>query len=128
MSQVPPHRLLHSETTGKIIGAAFEVWKILGYGFLEKVYENALVDELGRRDLHVQQQVALDVQYKGVLVGQYVADILVDGKVVVEVKAEKEYNPIHEAQILNYLKATQMRVGLLMNFGQKKCQHKRLAM
>jgi GxxExxY protein len=119
---------LHGEITRQIIGAAFEVWKVLSYGFLEKVYENALAEELLRRGLSVQQQFPIDVYYKGVLVGKYTADLLVEGKVIVEIKAEKVYNPQHEAQLLNYLKATGIKVGLLLNFGEQKCEHKRLVM
>ncbi|MDY7041641.1 MAG: GxxExxY protein [Chloroflexota bacterium] len=119
---------LHGEITYQIIGAAFEVWRVLGYGFLEKVYENALVEELRQRGLGVEQQFPIDVYYKDVLVGQYIADLLVEGKVIVELKAEKTYNPQHEAQLLNYLKATGIKVGLLLNFGEKKCDHKRLVM
>jgi GxxExxY protein len=70
----------------------------------------------------------IDVYYKGVLVGQYTADLLVEGKVIVEIKAEKVYNPQHEAQLLNYLKATGIKVGLILNFGEQKCEHKRLVM
>ncbi|CAG0965764.1 hypothetical protein ANRL3_01172 [Anaerolineae bacterium] len=117
---------LHGEITRQIIGSAFEVWKVLGYGFLEKVYENSLAEELKRCGLSAQQQFAIDVRYKGILVGQYVADLFVDGKVIVEIKAEREYNAKHEAQLLNYLKATGIKVGLLLNFGEKRCDHKRL--
>lgn len=119
---------LHGEITRQIIGSAFEVWKVLGFGFLEKVYENSLVEELKRCGLSPQQQFAIDVRYKGVLVGQYVADLFVDGKVIVEIKAEREYNAKHEAQLLNYLKATGIKVGLLLNFGEKRCEHKRLVL
>ena len=119
---------IHGELTHQVIGAAFEVWKVLGYGFLEKVYENSLVEELKRIGLAVQQQFEIQVRYKGVLVGVYIADLFVDGKVIVEIKAEKEYNPKHEAQLLNYLKATGIHVGLLLNFGEKRCEHKRLVM
>ncbi len=117
--------LLHSDVTGQVIGAAFEVWKKLGYGFLEKVYENTMVVELKLRGLNIEQQFGLDVCYKGVVVGQYVADLIVERQVIVELKAEKEYNEKHEAQLLNYLKATGVRVGLLMNFGEEKCHFER---
>lgn len=117
---------LHGEVTEQVIGAAFEVWKVLGYGFLEKVYENALVVELKSRGIAAEQQHGIDVQYKGVVVGQYAADVLVENTVIVELKAEKEYNPKHEAQLLNYLKATGIKVGLLFNFGEKKCEFRRL--
>ncbi len=118
--------LVHGDITAQILGAAIEVWKVLGYGFLEKVYENSLLEELRRLGLNLVQQVGIDVRYKSVLVGQYVADLLVDGKVLIELKTEKEYNPIHEAQVLNYLKATGIKVGMLINFGKEKCQWKRL--
>ncbi len=116
---------LHGELTHEIIGAAFEVWKALGYGFLEKVYENALAVELKLRGIDVQQQFGIDVYYKNVLVGQYAANRSAESKVIVELKSEKEYNPKHEAQLLNYLKATGVRVGLLLNFGEKKCNVER---
>ena len=117
---------LYAELTGAIIGAAFEVQRVLGYGFLEKVYERALVEELSRRGITAQAQVDIDVHYKGVLVGHYTADILAEEKVLVELKTDKEFNPKHEAQILHYLKATGLRVGLLLDFGEKKCHPKRL--
>lgn len=105
------------ETTEEIIGAGCEVWRVLGYGFLEKVYENTLVSEMRRRGLVVQQQVAIDVIYKGEAVGQYIADLVVNNAVLVELKAEKELNLAHQTQLLNYLKATNLPVGMLMDFG-----------
>ena len=119
---------LHGEITEQIIGAAFQVWKILGYGFLEKVYENALMVELKLRGLEVEQQFDINVCYKEVVVGKYAADLFVERKVIVELKAEKEYNSKHDAQLLNYLKGTGIRVGLFLNFGEKKCQFERLIM
>jgi len=117
---------IHGELTRQIIGLAFEVWKVLGYGFLEKVYENSLAEEFKRNSIAFQQQFPIEVNYKSASVGIYVADLFVDGKVIVEVKTEKEYNPKHEAQLLNYLKATRIRIGLLLNFGEARCEHKRL--
>ena len=119
-------KLLHSEITSEIIGAGCEVWRVLGYRFLEKVYENALVAELRRRGLNVQQQVAIDVIYKSEVVGQYIADLVVNNAVLIELNAEKELQFQHEAQLLNYFKATNLRVGMLMNFGQASCKWKRL--
>ena len=121
-------QLIHSEITGKVIGAALEVWKVLGYGFLEKVYENSLVEESKRIGLRVQQQFGIEVLYKEAVVGQYAADLFVEEKVLVELKSEKEFNSKHEVQLLNYLKATGVHVGLLFNFGEKKCEWKRLVM
>jgi GxxExxY protein len=117
---------LFEDITREIIGAAFEVYKVLGYGFLEKVYENALLIELQLRALKVESQKPIRISYKGDSVGDYIADILVEEKVIVELKAEKEYNAKHEAQLINYLKATGLKVGLLINFGEDKCKPKRL--
>ena len=117
---------LHAELTGAIIGAAFEVQRELGYGFLEKVCERALVEELSRRGIAAEAQVDIDVYYKGVLVGHYTADVLAERKVLVEMKTDKVYNPKLEAQLLHYLKATGLRVGLLLNFGEQKCHPRRL--
>ncbi len=117
---------LYEDLTHKIIGAAFEVYKELGYGFLEKIYERALIHELKSRELEVENQKSIKVFYKGQPVGDYVADLWVDQKVIVELKAEKEMNSKHEAQLINYLKATNLKVGLLINFGQNKCQPKRI--
>lgn len=117
---------LYEDITRKIIGASFEVYKELGYGFLEKVYENALLFELKFLGLEVDNQKPIKIYYKSKIVGDYIADILVEDKVIVELKAEKEYNPKHEAQIINYLKATRLKVGLLINFGNETCKPKRI--
>jgi len=119
-------QFLFEDITREIIGAAFEVYKVLGYGFLEKVYENALLIELQLRALKVESQKPIRISYKGDSVGDYIADILVEEKVIVELKAEKEYNAKHEALLINYLKATGLKVGLLINFGEDKCKPKRL--
>ena len=118
--------LLYKDLTREIIGVAFEVYKILGYGFLEKVYDKALVIELRLRGLQVEEEYPIKVIYKNELAGQYYANIFIERKIIVEVKVEEKYNPKHEAQLLNYLKATGIRVGLLTNFGRKKCEFKRL--
>ena len=115
-----------NDITEKIIGCAFRVSNTLGTGFLEKVYENALVHELRKNGLLVQQQVAVKVQYDQVIVGDYIADILVAEKVLVELKAVRTLADSHVAQCLNYLAATQLSVCLLMNFGTSKIQIKRL--
>ena len=109
--------MLHENITSKIISAFYAVYNTLGYGFLEKVYENALIIELEKRDLTVRQQVPIQVYYEGKVVGEYFADLLVDDKVIVELKAVKEIIDAHEAQLVNYLKATNKEVGLLLNFG-----------
>jgi GxxExxY protein len=111
--------------TEKIIGAAFEVHKHLGSGFLEKVYENAMVRELTDRGLHLAIQHPIPVSYKGSLVGSYFADILVENSVICEIKAIEGLLPIHQSQLLKYLKATGIPVGLLLNFGTPRVQVKR---
>jgi len=114
-----------NKLTEKIIGCAYKVSNALGCGFLEKVYENALTIELRKAGLKVEQQAAIKVLYDGVVVGQYFADLLVEGCVVVELKAAKDVDEVHEAQCLNYLKATGLTVALLINFGSPKVKVKR---
>jgi GxxExxY protein len=111
--------------TQKTIGSAFEVANKLGFGFLEKVYENALVHEIRKKGLIVLQQVSVPVMYDGVLVGDYVADLLVEGCVLVELKAVKNLDDVHAAQCMNYLKATGLNVCLLINFGKPRVDIKR---
>jgi len=115
------------EITEKIIGCAYRLANTLGCGFLEKVYENALAHELRKAGLRVQQQASVQVHYDDVVVGDYVADLIVEGNVLVELKATKAIDQIHMAQCLNYLKATGLRLGLLINFGTPRIQMKRLA-
>lgn len=105
------------DVTNAIISAFYTVYNTLGYGFLEKVYENALIIELAKRGIAASPQHPITVFYEGSIVGEYVADILVAGSVIIEIKAVKALLPEHEAQLLNYLKATDIEVGLLLNFG-----------
>ncbi|MFH1148455.1 MAG: GxxExxY protein [Pseudomonadota bacterium] len=109
----------------KINGAVFEVNRILGAGFLEKVYENALLIELKDRGLKADSQVPIKVHYKGNVVGEYVVDILVEDGIILELKAVECLDKVHEAQLLNYLKATGIRLGLLINFKFPKAEIKR---
>ena len=111
--------MLHKELTSEIINAFYTVYNALGYGFLEKVYENALTHELNQRDLRVQQQKPIKVYYDGVVAGEYFADLLVEDKVIVELKAAKAISEGYKAQLINYLKATGIEVGLILNFGPK---------
>jgi GxxExxY protein len=113
------------ELTEKILAAAFKVQNTLGCGFLEKIYENALVVEPARDGLRLEQQKSLQVKYEGVVVGEYQADLVVDGRVIAKCKAVSHLDPVHEAQLLNYLKATGVRVGLLLNFGRTRLQYRR---
>ena len=115
----------HSNITGQIIKAFYKVYNILGYGFLEKVYENALAIELRERGLSVVQQAPIKVYYREQSVGDYYPDLLVDGKVIVELKAVEALADKHNAQLLNYLKATEIQVGLLLNFGPSKPEVRR---
>jgi GxxExxY protein len=111
--------------TERIIGAAYEVSNTLGCGFLERAYENALAVELRRNSIRVEQQKPIQVRYKGELVGEGILDLLVDGVVIVEVKAIDELDEAHTAQCLNYLKATGLQVCLLLNFGRPHVQVRR---
>ena len=111
--------LLHKELTDKIIGAFYTVYNELGYGFLEKVYENAMLIELKELRLNVHQQMPIKVRYRGYVVGEYFADLCVQDAVILELKAEETLRDADEAQILNYLKATGYDVGLLLNFGPR---------
>jgi GxxExxY protein len=115
------NKLLHENLTYKLIGAAREVYKILGPGYLESVYEDALCYELDLIDIHYQRQIDLDVHYKNaVFERKFRADLLIESKVLVENKATKSITNQDEAQLINYLKTTQLKVGLLFNFGAEK--------
>jgi GxxExxY protein len=113
------------ELTEKIIGAAFEVHNTLGVGFLEKVYQNALIKELALLGYLAQPEVKIPVYYKRELIGDYSADILVEGRIILELKTLSNLTTEHEAQLLNYLKATGLKVDLLLNFGTHRVQIKR---
>jgi GxxExxY protein len=117
-----------NEITHQIIGAAFAVANELGVGYLEKAYENALASELQTRRMSVRQQVPDIVRYKGVIVGNYMADLLVEDQVLVEPKHADGLNEVHTAQCINYLKATGLKVCLLINFGKKIIEYKRVVL
>ena len=114
------------QLTERVIQCAFTVSNTLGCGFLEKVYENALAHELRKAGLQVQQQHGITVYYDGVAVGEYTADLLVEGVLLLELKAVKDLDDIHLAQCLNYLKATNLRLCLLMNFAKPKIEIRRI--
>jgi GxxExxY protein len=111
--------LLHSDITNGILKAFFKVYNTMGYGFLEKVYENCMAIELRRGGFMVVRQERINVFYEGETVGEYFTDLLVDGKVIIELKAAEGLREEHENQLMNYLKATEVEVGLLLNFGEK---------
>jgi len=116
-----------NKITEAVIGAAMKVSNTLGVGFLEKVYENALVVELRRAGLKIEQQKAIRVNYEGVVVGHYIADLIIENTVLVELKSAKAIDGIHQAQLLNYMKATNLKIGLILNFGTSKLGIKRMA-
>jgi len=115
-----------NELSEKVIGCAYAVSNGLGCGFLEKVYENALAYELRKANLRVQQQCPVRIRYDGELVGEYAADLLVEDSMLVELKAVKEFDDVHMAQCLNYLKATGLKLCLLLNFGKSRVDVKRV--
>ena len=108
-----------NQVTNDIIKAFYSVYNALGFGFLERVYENALVVELNELGHSVKQQQNIKVRYKGIIVGEYFADLVVEDMVIVELKAVESLVKEHETQLINYLKATQFELGLLLNFGKK---------
>lgn len=119
-------RYKYQDLTEQIIGAFYNVYNRLGYGFLERVYENAMVIELQMMGLKVEQQMPIKVRYRGHVVGEYCADLVVEDKVIIELKAVSTFLPAHEAQLLNYLKATPYEVGLLLNFGPSPTKKRRV--
>ena len=112
-------KYLHSDLTNKIISCFYTVYNTLGYGFLEKVYENSLCILLREAGLKVNAQLPIDVYFRNNLVGEYYADIIVEDKVIIELKAVESLKDIHGNQLVNYLKATEIEIGLLLNFGVK---------
>ena len=114
-----PTEIKQRELTEKIIGIFYKVYNALGYGFLEKVYQNAMMIEFDKAGISATSQAPIRVVYEEKVVGEYYADILVNNKVIVEIKAAAKLVPENEAQLLNYLKATDVEVGLLLNFGPK---------
>lgn len=117
--------MLYEDLTGKILEACFEVSKELGTGFLESVYEKALIVALKQKGLKVENQFPLKVKFRGVVVGEFYADLLVEDKVLIELKAVNNFANEHFAQLLNYLKATEIEVGLIINFGKPKLEYRR---
>lgn len=113
------NNLLHSEITGQIIKAFYKVYNTLGFGFLEKVYERALAAELEALGFQVHSQQPIKVYYNGKNVGDYFADLIIENKIILEIKTASSIDKTHEAQLLNYLKATELEVGLILNFGEK---------
>ena len=118
--------MLHEDLTATALEACFEVAKELGAGFLESVYEKALVVALRQKGLNVKEQFPLAVKFRGQVVGEFFADILLEDKVILELKAARALTAEHQAQVINYLNATGIEVGLLVNFGNPRLEYKRL--
>ena len=118
-------KLIFKEESKHIMDSAYEVYNTLGSGFLEKVYENSLVVCLKEQSLDVKQQYPINVYFKDNIVGEYYEDIIVNDNIIIELKAVKKLKSIHEAQIINYLKATKFKLGTLINFSKDKFIHKR---
>jgi GxxExxY protein len=117
--------LKEEELSYVVRGCVYEVFKELGPGFLEKVYENALLRELRSRGLNAEAQVPIKVYYKGAVIGEYFADLLIEGSIIVELKAQQQSSVSSEAQLLNYLKAGDKKIGMLVNFAHPKAIIKR---
>lgn len=118
-------KILYKDTSYKIVGLAMEVHSKLGYGFLEKVYENAMMVLLRRESIPAKQQAPITVYFDGEVVGDYYADILVEDKIILELKALEKIADAHRAQTLNYLKATGLRLAIILNFGKQRLEYER---
>jgi len=125
MKGMDEEEIIHGEITKAVIGLAFEVSNELGCGFLESVYENALLMLLRQRGFSVKSQWPIKVMFRGTCVGDFIGDIVVDDKVLIELKTVKTLAPEHHAQIINYLNATGIKVGLLINFGPSRLEYRR---
>jgi len=122
------NNILYKELSYEIMAAVFEVHNVLGSGFLEKVYENALMTELTLRGISAEAQKNLVVKYKDIAVGSYCADIVVNSQILLELKAVEALNTVHEAQVLNYLKGTGLQLGIIINFGKDRVESKRFVL
>ncbi|MBD3672968.1 MAG: GxxExxY protein [Planctomycetaceae bacterium] len=118
--------LLHSEKTEEILSSFYHVYNQLGFGFLEKVYENALLISLRKKGFQIESQKSIEVYFEGEQVGKFYADLIVDNLVILEIKAVDQLQRVHETQLLNYLRATPIEVGLLLNFGEKPSHRRRI--
>lgn len=117
--------MIYGDLTEKIIGCAYRVYNRMGFGFLESVYEKCLLIELERSGLRASTQVPITVRYEGQVVGEFIADLLVEEQIVVELKSVRRLHPVHEAQLVNYLVATGKPLGLLINFGEHRVDVRR---
>lgn len=122
------HGVIYKELSYKIIQLMFEVHNALGAGFLEKVYENAAVIKLRKNELHAEQQYPIKVYFEGQVVGEYFADIIVEHKIILELKCVEKITDIHRAQMINYLKATGLKLGMIINFANPKLEYERIVL
>jgi GxxExxY protein len=120
--------IIHKDLSYKAIGLAMEVHNKLGSGFLEKVYENSLMILFKRDNIQAKNQYPISVYFEEQIVGEYFADILLEDKIILELKAVENITDIHKAQLINYLKATKCKLGILINFGNKKLQYERFVL
>lgn len=118
--------LIHKELVYQVVGCAMKVHQELGYGFLEKVYENSLMHLLNKENIQAKQQYPVPVHFDSVIVGEYYADIMIENKILIELKTVERITNAHFSQVLNYLKATGIRLGLLLNFGPRKLEYERI--
>ena len=126
--KIESDKIVYRELSYKIVGIAMTVHNELGYGFLEKVYENAMMILFRRDGITTQQQYPIKVQFQGEIVGDYYADILVEDKFILELKSTDQIVNVHKAQALNYLKATGIKLALILNFGKEKLEYERLVL
>ncbi len=118
-------KILYKDLSYAIVGLAMQVHNKLGYGFLEKVYENALMVQFRRKEIKAKQQAPITVYFNREVVGDYYADILVEDKIIIELKTAEKISGAHRAQVLNYLKATGLQLAILLNFGKEKLEYER---
>ena len=118
--------LIHKELVYEVVGCAMKVHRELGYGFLEKVYENSMMVLLNKKSIKAKQQFPVPVHFENVIVGEYFADFMIEDKILVELKTVDKITNVHFAQVLNYLKATGIKLGLLINFGPRKLEYERI--
>lgn len=121
-------KIVYKDLSYQIVGIAMQVRKELGFGFLEKVYENSMMVLLEENRIEAKQQFPISVSFHGRIVGDYIADILVDNRIILELKAQDKITLVHKAQTLNYLKATNMRLAILINFGKDRLEFERLVL
>ncbi|HLL99948.1 MAG TPA: GxxExxY protein [Pyrinomonadaceae bacterium] len=121
-------KIVYKDLSYKVVGLAIQAWKELGYGFLEKVYENALMILLEENGIKAEQQIPIKVKFHGKVVGDYIADILVEKQIILELKAQDKIADIHKAQTLNYLKATGLKLAIILNFGKDRLESERLVL